>query len=89
MRFTFILSFMFMFACVFLFTLNKSGYTGKPCAGKWVIAMKGFCGEGMVKDAKEEMSAGKSDFDQFCKKVGKKRAVDARCRNNNLEVKCK
>jgi len=57
-------------------------------AEKWVVAMQGICTDGMVRDAKEEMSVGHSTFDQFCKKVRLSRAVDARCRNNNLEVKC-
>lgn len=56
--------------------------------GKWIVAMQ-FCSESMVKDAKEEISAGKSEFDKFCKKAGKRRAIDARCTNGKLHLKCR
>ncbi|MBN1532302.1 MAG: hypothetical protein JXA20_06545 [Spirochaetes bacterium] len=56
---------------------------------KWVVGMEGVCTDSMVKDAKEEMSAGHSEFDEFCVKGGLKTAVDAKCENGNLMVQCK
>lgn len=81
--FTLVIVFLFCAGlAVFVNNLESAGTT------KWVVAMQ-FCKENMVKDAKEEMSAGKSEFDQFCKKAGKRRAIDAQCKNGKLEVKCR
>ncbi len=57
-------------------------------AEKWVKAMD-FCTESMVQDVKEEVAAGKSEFDQYCTNAGMSRAVDARCNDGKFEVKCR
>lgn len=73
----------------FLITTLLSGIDAESAAReKWIVVMD-FCKESMVGDVKEEISAGKSEFNMQCRKAGMKKAVDVRCSNGKLEVKCR
>lgn len=87
-RFSYLILIIFFCGILITAALVAMNNSASAAAEKWVVAMQGICTDGMVRDAKEEMSEGHSSFDQFCKKVRRSRAIDARCRNNNLEVKC-
>jgi hypothetical protein len=80
---------LFGFACAGILLITGLALAQTAAQEKWVVAIDGFCKDGMVKDAKEEMSVGKSEFDKYCKTAGKKTAVDARCTDKGLEVKCR
>ena len=71
--------------------LSVSFFNCKKDTSTWVIVKLGGCLTGpdsVMEKVRTDIKDNNKAANEFCKRFGREKALDARCEKENLEVKC-